>query len=289
MSASLAVVGTGQLGRRHLEALARLSGPARVWAWDPFPAALGEARKAWDAAAPGPGLSADFSGRFPEKLDAVIVATDAASREAAVGKLLDASAVRFLVLEKVLFQEASALDRVGARLAKAGTKAWVNCPRRMWPLYKDRRVKGPLSLKVTGAGWGLATNAVHYLDLAAHLTGFSGFSVDLSGLTKEAESKRPGFVEFFGTLRASGGGHSVSLSCEDGPKASRVEINGEAVDEKGSPLQSRLTKELVEDLLAKGTCGLATYAESSAVHRPYLEALAARWSAAGREGACPVT
>lgn len=289
MSAALAVVGTGQLGRRHLEALARLAIPARVWALDPFPAALEEARRSWEAARPGPGLSADFSGRFPATLDAVIVATDAASREAAVGRLLDGSKVRYLVLEKLLAQEPQALDRLGARLAQAGAKAWVNCPRRVWPLYKDMRVKGPLTLKVTGAGWGLGTNAVHYLDLAAHLTGFTGFAVDLSGLSRESPSKRPGFVEFFGTLRASGGGHAVTLACEEGPKASRVEINGSLVDEKGSPLQSALTQGVVEALLASGDCGLTPYAESAAVHRPYLEALAARWRAAGRAGACPVT
>lgn len=293
MTAEVAVVGAGQLGSRHLQALARLSRPARVWVSDPNPASLALARERWNEASPPASLVADFSGRLPERLDAAIVATDAASRERAIENLLKDRKVRFLVLEKVLFQDPDSLARVGALLERGGVRAWVNCPRRLWPLYRDRpRPKLPLELRVSGSGWGLATNAVHYLDLAAFLGGCRDFAIDTTGLSREeSPSKRPGFVEFFGTLVARADGQRVVLTCERGEKRSTVEIDGAVQDEAGSPVQSRLTTGVIEDLLARGDCGLTPYAESARIHRPYLEALREHWRSIKdvMAPACPIT
>jgi predicted dehydrogenase len=292
MSAHLAVIGAGQLGSRHLESLARLSRPARIWVWDPSPGALARARRRWEEAGRGPGLAADFTGRFPGRLDAAIVATDAASRERAVEELPKGREIRFMVLEKLLFQEPEALPRVGDLLKRGGVRAWVNCPRRIWPLYSRLRPGLPLSFRVSGSGWGLATNAVHYLDLAAYLTGFLDFSVETGGLSRaEVPSKRPGFVEFHGTLAARAGGHQVLLPCEPGARSCRVEINGGVVEKAGAPVQSRLTEGVVEELRARGDCGLTSYEDSARIHRPLLGALRDHWRAikGGRDAFCLVT
>ncbi|NJM62856.1 MAG: alpha/beta hydrolase [Oscillatoriales cyanobacterium RU_3_3] len=61
------------------------------------------------------------------------------------------------------------------RLAAAGVKTWVNCPRRMQPAYhklrQDLHGHSPITMRVVGGGWGLACNGIHFLDLAAFLFG----------------------------------------------------------------------------------------------------------------------
>lgn len=290
MIVDVAVVGAGQLGSRHLQALARLSRPARVWVSDPSPAALETAAARWKEAAPGAGLSADFSGRLPQSLDCAIVATDAAAREAAVSGLLKGRAVRYLILEKLLAQSPEGLRRLEALLG--GAKAWVNCPRRLWPAYRALKPALPLDLAVTGTGWGLASNAVHFLDLAAYYTGRADWTLDGSGLSREEEpSKRPGFVELHGSLSARCGEHRVRLESVPGPRRFTVSVGGAAVSEDGAPKQSELTHAVVEDLLARGDCGLAPFAESAALHAPFLETLRAHWRAVkdARAECCPVT
>jgi hypothetical protein len=291
MSLNFAIIGAGQLGSRHLQSLAKLARPAKIWVWDPNPSALQRARERWVEAGPASQLAADFTSKLPETVDCAIVATDAASREKAVTDLLKGRKVRYAILEKVLVQDPDRLEPLGALLTQAGAKAWVNCPRRVWPLYKDMAPSGALDLKVNGAGWGLATNAIHFLDLAAFLSKRSDFSVDLSSLSTEAaESKRPGFVEFFGAVRASAGPHHVTLVCDRGPESIEVRVNGERMPEETAPFQSQLTAGVVEDLIAGGTCGLTPYEESAKIHKPFLLALREVWRKKDHLAfGCPIT
>lgn len=319
---AVAVIGTGQLGSRHLQSLARLANPPRALAVEPVAACAAAARTRLEEAG---SLRAEFFtsvAALPPDLDVAVVATTSDVRETVVAELLETKRPRFLILEKFLFQRADAYERIGALLRGTGARAWVNCPRRLWPFYralKPRLKAGePLDYHVSGSQLGIGSNAIHPLDHLAFLSSDADFSVATQGLDPDARaSKRPGFVEFTGTLAARGrNGSSLTMRSfnEAGipplitltsPSLRAVirEAEGRAWIAEASagwkwneesfaiPFQSELTASVVADLLERGDCGLTPYEESARLHLPLLAAFLGHLGAGnGRPPeVCPIT
>lgn len=304
LRAQVAIVGAGQLGSRHLQALQAVRRPLGIHVVDPSPAALEIARQRFRAV---PG-SAPHVARFcpaiepAGTIDVAIVATGADRRREAVEQLLATVPVRYLVLEKLLYQHPD--DRLALeQLAGPGTRAWVNCPMRMMRPYEDIRAElgpGRLDYRVSGSQFGLVTNAIHYLDHVAHLSGCADFSLDTREVDdRPVESKRPGFLELTGRLvaRFSEGSRCDVMCHAEGDAPVVVEIftsrrryvvrEGEgrlwaARSETGwrweerdarIPYQSEMTAEVVESLLDRGTCSLTPLADSLRMHASLLEPL----------------
>jgi len=210
----------------------------------------------------------------------------------------------------VVVQRAADLAVIGELLAKAGTQAWVNCSRRLNDFYLGVREplgsSPPLRMGVQGGDWALGCNAIHFIDLYAFLTCARITRVDTTRLDRRwYPSKRTGFREIAGTLAVDfeDGGrldlHSqdesreptlVTLQCREGQavvweKAGRAQLSLARekwrLAESAFRLapQSELTHIVAERLLGSGDCGLPTYAESAALHEPFLRALLA-WSGA---------
>lgn len=305
------------MGSRHMQSLARLGRPARIYVVDPSAESLKRAQARWIETGPSPEISIEFLSRIdklPGVLDAAIVATDASSREAVVEALIRGRRVSGLILEKVLFQDPESLSRVERSLASAGIRAWVNCGRRVWPVYQQiqKQFSGrTLNIRVEGEGWGLACNAIHFLDLAAFLTGNPDFEISTQGLSGQSlPSKRQGIVEFSGVLESRGGGHHVALVCKEGPgywfsimisapgmsvtlleEEGRLQWGDQTTSTFEVPFQSRLTHLVVKDILDRGDCGLTSYQESVRIHRPFLEVMRSHWRKVGDPQAtvCPIT
>lgn len=299
------IVGAGQLGSRHLQALQGLAAPAEIRVIDPSPDSLKVARERFEAVGRGIAHQVHYEGAFVPTgpTDVAIVATNADSRRKAVEALLAASPVKSLVLEKLLFDRRADYAPVQELLARSGTNAWVNCPMRVMPPYEEIRAAlggGPLSYRVTGSQYGLVTNAIHYVDHVAHLTGCAEATFDVSRLDPQPiASKRRGFLELTGTLLGRfADGSTCEVTCHaTGTQPVVVEIftaghrfivresegkawaTGEAAGWKWEereariPYQSQITTGVVESLLATGACGLAPLAESVRLHLALLEAL----------------
>jgi hypothetical protein len=270
----------------------------------------------------GQGIAVEFVeglGQLSGEIDVAIVATTAAVRRTVVQQLLDAHVPRHLVLEKVLFQRAEDYAAVGELLARRGVTAWVNCPRRMWQGYVElaARLQGCQRIEITvaGSGWGLGSNAVHFIDLLDFLAPFAG-SPSVSPRLLDAgfqASKRADACEVTGTLLVDGGRtRSLSLtSFSAGSAPVVVDIASErervvvregeqrawlaseadkwAWQERAFPVprQSELTDQVVVELAQHGRCRLTPYARSAELHLPFLAALAEHvpeW-----KGTCPVT
>jgi hypothetical protein len=112
-------------------------------------------------------------------------------------------------LEKVLFQRRSDLRAVADVIDARSIPTWVNCTRRAWPGYRELRSRihgqGPIHMTVNGGEWGLACNGIHYVDIFCGLSRESISSIDASALELPAiASKRPGYIEFLGTLKITG-------------------------------------------------------------------------------------
>ncbi|NYT39226.1 Gfo/Idh/MocA family oxidoreductase [Sphingomonas sp. R-74633] len=302
----LAVIGAGQLGSRHLQALMKLTFPCEIWVMDPSAASLDTARERASVIAQGADHKLYFTQQLtelPRALDYVIVATAADVRWKVLQQLLGASSVRYLLLEKVLFQDLAHYDAAQQLFASCGTSVWVNCTRRAYPIYdrvRDFFAGRPLwQMNVSGGEWGLGCNGVHFLDLYAFLGGetVNAFSTDALD-PQVIASKRSGFHEFTGTLTGtSPSGRFEATSRGDSGEPIIIELRAEGrscvldeatgtaffgdhaekrwtTEDFTNPFLSDVGAQIAEGLLSRGECQLPTYAESAACHVPFVRALA---------------
>ena len=149
----------------------------------------------------------DSLEEFDEPVELAIIATNADVRRNVIEELVSNSRVKYLILEKVVFQSVADFKVVMSLLKKNNIKVWVNCSRRMFPFFRElkkRTVNAPqVSLTVVGSHWGMGCNTIHMLDLLAFLTEQTKFEVDASNLDQQVyETKRKGFIEFGGELKA---------------------------------------------------------------------------------------
>jgi len=306
MKSRVLLVGAGQLGSRHLQGLARCALPLEVFVVEPNDEARARARARWLEVFAGQpdhevGFAADWRG-VPPAVDLVIVATSAAQRAGLVERLAGDFAVGAWVLEKVLAQSEEELASI-ERAAGGTSRSWVNIPRRSMTWYQalraETRPRSPVSARVSGGGWGVACNAVHFLDLLAWWSGEPLQTVETAGLADQwFESKRAGYWEVGGTLEARyAGGSRLTLECAPAPAPLTVtladaggtwtiqEAAGQAVHSDGRSLagrlqfQSELTGELARAILLEGRCALPDLASAADLHRRYLRPLQAHWAA----------
>lgn len=320
------VVGAGQLGSRHLQALARYEpGEVAISVVDPSPAALEVARQRYGEAAPAAGVRAvgfhaAIADVAAEDIDFCVVATGAGCRLEVLRELLSRKRVHNLVLEKVLFQSVAQLDEAAALLAPHGARTWVNCPRRQFAGYRQLRElfagEDDLRLDVSGSNWGLACNAIHFIDLWHFLGAPLAYALDCSGLRGTLASKRPGYREVEGSLagRAGAAEFRLAASVDDGPpgiqlvlESTRYHVRVEEAAQRCTltrkadghverlpfPLlyQSQLTHRVAQDALQSGRTELTPFAESAALHRPLLAGLLAffRQHDDATLAVCPIT
>lgn len=303
---SIFIVGAGQLGSRHLQALKAVDIPLDITVVDPSETSLRTARERYDGI---PGVKTHtvrYLKEIPESfgpVDIAIIPSNANVRRQIVETLLSRGKVRTMVLEKLLFDQKDDYATVRDLFSNYEVRAWVNCSMRTMPFYAGLRhlFQGtPFIYLVTGSQFGLVTNAIHYIDHMAFLSGGSRFSLDTALLNHPPiESKRRGFLELNGTLtvRFENGCAGVLTCVPDGDLPVMVEIasagtrlisrewerkawiaksaEGWAWREVDAaiPFQSQMTSQVVADILTKGTCDLIPYNESMQLHLQMLEPL----------------
>lgn len=303
---SIFIVGAGQLGSRHLQALKAVDAPIDITVVDPLDAALQTARERYDDI---PGIQTHrvrYLTEIPDSFDPVdvaIVPSNSDVRRSIVEMLLSRGTVRSMVLEKLLFDRRDDYAAVRDLLLKKNVRAWVNCSMRTMPFYAGLRPlfsKVPFTYQVTGSQFGLVTNAIHYIDHMAYLSGDTRFTLDTALLHHPPiQSKRTGFLELTGTLIARfENGCTGVLSCfPAGSLPVLVEINSpdlrllsrewerkawisRAADgwawqevDAAIPYQSQMTAQVVNEILTRGKCDLVPYEESMRLHLQMLEPL----------------
>lgn len=296
------IVGAGEIGSRHLQGLALSSTPLVVFVIDPSQDSLDHASVRWHQIHESVNHNARFVTHvtdLPSHFDLGISATTSGVRLTSTAKILEATRVKNWIFEKVLVDSPSKLEPLEKLVTGS---AWVNCPRRRSSLYQQLREKvTPAKLKgcqfyVNGSQWGLACNAIHFIDLMEWLTGEALISIDSTGLDPRwHQAKRPGFSEVSGTLfcEFSGGsslimdsewdstrelstflrlsnGFTVNIS-EFGSETTSLE-DGDEIDDS-LPFQSRTTQDYLRRILSGKDVGLAKLRESSRMHEIFLKTL----------------
>ena len=322
----IAIIGAGQLGSRHLQGLAKINQAIDITVIEPNPDALDLAKKRYVDIPVNPlvrsvSYKSSLKG-LSQDLDLAIIATNADVRRIVIENLLGKTQVKYLILEKVVFQSVCDFEAIIQFLKVKRVKAWVNCVRRIVPFFRNLREKTITADKVQiiakGSKWGMASNAIHLLDLFAFLTGQTEICIDGTCLDHNIyESQRNGFLEFGGLLLAKTvrgdileltderdkGGLSSKLIIKFGGQ--NIEVNQSAgffrrylqhpEDAKKKPyhmpLQSEITAKLAEQILDFGNSDLTTLDESYLLHRPMLDAFNAHLSSILKEPVtvCPIT
>lgn len=296
---NIAIIGAGQLGSRHLQSLASIAFPIHITVIDPFQGSLDTAKTRWLEMNPAAHLNIQFLNSIalaPKELDIVIVASNANVRKNIIQSLVEQAKVKYLILEKVLFQHLDDYDEIAALLKNNNIKTWVNCPRRMYSYYNALKEKlnnsSPFQFTIQGNNWGMGCNTIHFLDLFHYLT-FNDDIINTSSILSNeiVGSKREGFIEFNGQFLAeTKNGNSflaisrssevaipsiISITSKDISvriieslkKVFIINNAGEVISEEVVPLfQSQLTSLVVNQLIEKGECELTTYDESSNLH-----------------------
>ena len=303
------LIGAGQIGSRHLQALKKVGVLLDISVVDPSKQSLAIAKQRYKEMPAGkyPHI-VNYFQQAPngQNINLAIIATTSNIRAKVTENLLRENSVRHLILEKLLFDKKNNYHTMGKLFSKLKIKTWVNCPLRLRQLYKkikeDFTHSSNLSFRLTGGHWGLATNTIHCLDFISYLTGSTAFQMNTDFLHRKlVPSKRKGFLELDGTLYAYLGNKArcefTSYASGDTPRIVEIfneraryifpdqEKDGEAMIsrvqnnwkwEKTSfrtPLVSETTTDIVEDILKKGACHLTPYEESAKIHLAFLEPL----------------
>lgn len=301
------IIGTGQLGSRHLESLSLLaSTDYAVSVVDPSLSALEYSRSVYNKSATEASPNTKYFSSIDDLqikyADLVIIATSSNVRFAVFNQLIKSVKVKNIVFEKVLFQRESEYHQVDKILTEQGINGWVNCPRRSVPQFEQiKQFFGSEQIEkviVEGNNWGLACNSIHFIDICAFILNDSCYKIDFIDLGKAIPSKRKDFVEFYGSIQCQfSSGATLELKCDDAVDVSvkvsfysktktavqtemlclYQEQNGDSAlihqESFKMPFQSEMTAPLVKLLLEDGDCSLTNFKEAKSLHLPFISSL----------------
>jgi len=321
MISTILISGAGQLGSRYLQGMALSLKSLKIYVHDFNAIALSTAEQRWNEVSNSNNhevLYITSLESLPKNIDIAIIATTANTRLSASKSICSHTRVKNWVLEKVLAQNEDEIDKL---LSLIGSKnAWVNTPRRLMNWHRDIKSHldwtNPVNFSVEGGSWGMACNAIHFLDLFSWWTGESLESINIDDLNKEwFESKRVNNWEVLGGLKAKfskGSIAHINVDQSNSPVVIKIEnkyaessnnlwlINeaeGVAMNSDGYKisgnlnLQSEITAPLIDSILDYGDCNLPLLSESAELHRVFIREMLNHWKNSGNPAAIfvPIT
>lgn len=320
MREKIVLIGAGNIGLRYLQALCLTEKSYRIYVVDLSERALKNAEEIFKKNPIHHEISYYTElEKLPERIDIACITTSSNIRREIVEKLLKICKLKYLILEKFLFNYMDDYEIVNGLLQNHKVKSWVNCTRRAQDAYinlKEELLSSSfLEITVSGSNWGLGCNAIHFLDLIEFLSGNDNITVNIDKLdNRMIESKRKGFKEITGTITGSMGKcRSLSITSygegnmdvsimitsdktkfvidEGRQKIFRYQGNGEWSKEPFKLLYtSEIMQLIISDILATGECQLANYEEASELHKKLQVPLTYFFADKGiNNGECPIT
>lgn len=312
MTYNILIIGAGQLGSRHMQGVLRSCNEINLYLLDPSQDSLKVAELRSKEIEHNHNIY--FTNNWnslPKFFEIVIVSTNSNIREKVVFNLLTEFKVKYLILEKVLFQEIDSFQRITKLIESSKVKVWVNHPRRLYKSYNQFIKENDLSsikvFSLVGWDWGLACNGLHFLDLISFISNSEVIDIDVNSLdNKLLHSKRIGFVEFSGTIsgRLSNdsvfnissftgdneaptmilSGKNTTYIIKETGKSRIFEINSAnstgviELQKFNVEFQSDLTNLVVDELIERGECNLTQYECAFKLHKLFLNALLLKYN-----------
>ena len=186
----ICVIGVGNIGMRYVQGITRRWPDARLYLIDT------DVRLNELAELDLPNIELlDSLEKIDERMDICVVATSCAPRLSIYKQCL-ALEPRYIILEKYLFNSPEEFDEcLSLRRVPTFVNQWMYGSGAFDCIFEgDAR-----SVELTGSGWGLACNAVHWIDVFQRHMNISRARVG-SGttITEVRPSKRPGYQEVLG-------------------------------------------------------------------------------------------
>ena len=320
----IAIVGSGELGSRHLQGLKMSNAMFDVFVVDPLDNALQLSKNRLEEVSSKININKIFYfnslALLPKKIDLVIIATTSSVRKKIISDLLQNIEVKYLILEKIVFQKPSDFYEIKEIFDRKNIRDWVNLPRRYYNVYRSLKLKinGNINLFVKGNNWGLGCNSIHFIDLFIFLNNQFEINFNTEFLyNKIYESKRKGYKEFFGELIIKNiKGNQAILSdikdydsnenCPliiikdndyeyiiDEQKNTLIQKNKNNVftEDIKIPYQSDLTGIIVDDILKSSKSKLPTFDECLKYHVPLIDSFIKHMSLIENKEitSCPIT
>jgi predicted dehydrogenase len=321
------VIGCGQLGSRHLQAVASLPEVAAIDVVDPRPEALALGRQRLAEVQPATAAQVRWVGAIDEAApggDLCIVATQADVRRQVTQAVAERLGYTRFLLEKLVTQSVADYEALMRFAAARGLSVWVNCKTRAHPSHA--RVKALLdpseaiTFTVAGGNHGLVNNGVHAADLFVFYDG--GSPIQRAGASIDPvlhPSKRGnGMYDLSGSLHgytAKGSQFSLSFAAaHDAPmqyllssRRYRAVIDDmkqrvcessadtgwewRVVPFEANMMVSHMTRAFASEILGSGRCSLPTLEACYPAHQFILGELLPHFNRLlGRESdRCPAT
>jgi predicted dehydrogenase len=322
------IVGCGDLGSRHLQAVASLDQVGVIELVDPRPEALEFGRQ---RLAEIENCSPTIEFRWLSSLeqatkggDLCIVATQAEGRGGLVQEVVRSLGYFKFILEKIVAQSVEEIEGLIKFSVANKVSAWVNCKTRAVPLHqtirKNLRPEEPVSFSTVGGNWGLATNGVHLADTFAFYDGSPTITSTGGNIDPILHPSKRGdeIFDLSGTLHGhTEKGSQITISYlpdSDTPEIMSVATKSyrciidhahrwvfDSDVESGwswrqVPFNDRIfvsemTIDFAANILATGRCALPTLEESLVSHRFILNELQPHFSRLLKKElvSCPVT
>lgn len=289
----IALIGCGDTGSRHLQALSKSKFPLDVYVIEPNQKSVEIAKKRLLEVGSNYRNFKWFTdlSMIEEDFDLTIVATTANNRSDIIINLIEKKHKNFLI-EKIVCQSSKEYESIMQKINDYNCNAWVNLGRRYFPAYQEIQSvfknSSKLSMSVTGGDFGLATNALHYIDLFSWLSGSYEVSLDGELLSDSILPNKRGdeFVEFTGII---GGktqncvftlndchmiGMPQIITISDGIKKIIIDETNEKtlfinVQKQISfklDIASNLNTRIIDDILDDNDCILPTLNDSKSAH-----------------------
>ena len=297
---NIAIIGAGQLGSRHLQGIGKSLKNLKIHVVDPSSDALALAEKRLKEFSEKKAFFYTSINDLPFYIELGIIATTSNKRREIIEDFLNKFSVKYLILEKIVFQKATDFKYMKSLFIQKKVKVWINCVRRSYLFYKnliEELCDDRVLISVKGNNWGLACNGIHMIDLLQFLTKGSKIKIKTNNLKNIIlDSKRSGFKELKGQLSVENDrGDRLQLNDEEKYEGNFIisikngnikwdifelsnfvikhKINKDSYKEKIKiPYQSELSDKIVNQIINTGESDLTSYEECMQYHIPMLDA-----------------
>ncbi len=313
---NVVIIGVGALGKRHLESVSTTKKNITIICFDSNKDCLDSIPNEMNGKKI---VKCDSYENFPKEIEYAIIATTSRGRSQVVRELLSVSNVKYMLLEKFLFQTVEEYEEVLKLLNDNKVKSWVNCVRReykSWKLIKELVGEEIFSFEVQGTEWGLCCNGIHMLDIVGYLANDNlNIKIDNSVFYEMIDSKRLGYKELYGSVEGKGANCKLfKISCDKGDvisvkiiietskyqllvdesngKMVCVNKNNNAIEEKEfiCPYLSQISVSIMEKIIDDGTCSLPELETSMRYHLILMNSMLDYFEMKGIDkGICPIT
>ena len=288
---NVCLIGCGGVGKRHLEAMLKVKNDINIEVVEPnienTPTTL-------------VGQNINYFSKIEDvsnNIDICLIATTANVRKKVILELVSKKNVKFMILEKVVFQNEKDFDEIIKLFEEKNIKSWVNCHLRAQPIYKELKTQSIISYDTTmtyeySDDFTLSSSAIHILDLFSYLC--DDYDLEIQDIVTDTElksSRHSGCVDFNGYMKVkSTNGYELVVKKRDAHFGEHLTIyhndltvrssEGDDpnnrigfVQDKKIPYvwQSSLTNSYIDDIIEKSDCDLSTLENSAKLHKIMLK------------------